>query len=743
MSKPAKSAGAEIKVAVLLDESTLLLYGRTVLVPPPGGTAYFEGGTAARGIFSATSWVRRDAGGQGEVTWFLIVLRFENIAQVRASSLSLKSQDGAAEFPLPEAPRIQLEAGGLLQAMQPEMPEHAGMVLQFLRGALLESDFAKPSPRATRFLFDFLQAMAQPDGFVEMCGRLPGAELALQGWSFHLASGGAELILEVAACASHRALVGDYQRTDLAPSARGFIAVLHGAGGPDLRSLRRVYFRAGGGLYYLDQFDSRLVLDEAEAVLHVRNMLPQLRLDAAMAKSFRRVCNARYRGHETVTQLVVPARAAVDLAVLVPETGIFLAGWVLDPTNLVRAATLRTTGGFAARLDDKWHPVMRPDVSESFADEALFRGRLRPDHHAHGYIAYIPCSLDAAGAGEFYLELELENEEFAFIPVQLSDMASLATVRRVLSSFNVKDPAAESIVARHIGPIVTAAVKRITGPEIGVAASDFGPRRQRPGVSVIVPVTQARSDLDINFAKLATDREFESVELLVVAPLRLADHLGPLLRQYSDFYGLSGRLVLVADAIDRFEMLELGARLATAELMLFLSPSVLPKQGGWLGKLASGLRYSNKAGVISPTLIYEDYSIKFAGGGGGDSGLALRNLVRPQYAGYAKHWLRQRGISLASVASADCCLMRRKLFADIGGFSKDFVGPNLKDLDLSLKVRSVGMDCLWASDLEMFAVDEPEIELSADYWVQTGQLVDRWGFNRKWSRFFAKSGNVQ
>ena len=228
----------------------------------------------------------------------------------------------------------------------------------------------------------------------------------------------------------------------------------------------------------------------------------------------------------------------------------------------------------------------------------------------------------------------------------------------------------------------------------------------------------------------------------MVAPLPLSDQLGPLLRQYADFYGLAGRLLLVPGGVDRFEMLEVGARLAVADLLLLLSPSVLPTRAGWIGGLIDSLRYSRKAGIVSPTLIYEDYSVRFAGGGG-ETGLAVRSLARPQFAGYARHWLHQRGVTVASAATTDCCLLRRQLFGDVGGFSKDFVGPDLKDLDLSLKIRAAGLDCLWASNLELFAVDEPSFETPNRSWQETGQLVDRWGFNRKWSRFFADAGGVQ
>jgi hypothetical protein len=55
-------------------------------------------------------------------------------------------------------------------------------------------------------------------------------------------------------------------------------------------------------------------------------------------------------------------------------------------------------------------------------------------------------------------------------------------------------------------------------------------------------------------------------------------------------------------------------------------------------------------------------------------------------------------------------------------------------VDFCLKLRASGHVCLWLPTVQLTALDETPREQAQEYWLQTGGLVDRWGFERKWPR---------
>ncbi|MFX5918554.1 hypothetical protein ABTE65_19090, partial [Acinetobacter baumannii] len=78
-----------------------------------------------------------------------------------------------------------------------------------------------------------------------------------------------------------------------------------------------------------------------------------------------------------MSQIQAPVRMGLDMAVRVPGAGLFVCGWLLDPTQAVRAVTVKG-GGMTARLDADWSRLGRKDVSDAFAHDPLFAGRLVP-----------------------------------------------------------------------------------------------------------------------------------------------------------------------------------------------------------------------------------------------------------------------------------------------------------------------------------------------------------------------------
>jgi hypothetical protein len=709
---------ADIQIAVLVDEATLLLFGWIDRALPSSGTARFSEGADSNGIYDGHFWPRDESS-----HWFVAVLRFEDAAQIRPQGLSITGADRGTRS-IPPIQNIKTNPLTLLSTLKEDMPEAMPVVFDFLRTTSSETT---PSERTTRLMLAFLQAMAQPDGFAEIFGRMPGLGALMQGWSFNLTAGACDLLIETEGCRTFPSTIGSFDRSDLPSTARGVLGVMSGADTLDLSHIRRIYYKAAKGWCYLEIFENRTLLNDQSAIPHLRAMLPTLTGEPSVLRTLKRLSNARYEGFETVSRLEVPVRVGLDTAVRVPGAGTLVTGWVLDPDNHVSAITLKGIG-LSARIDLDWCRTNRRDVSDAFAKDAAFAGKILPGQDAHGFLAFVPEPAGQPEQCERYLELSLTDDAYAFMPVATSK-AGPPALRRLLSTIDLNDPASETIISRHIGPLVQVAGSGQSSLEIPATVYTMGKALTAPRVSVIVPIADGRDDIDVTLAKLAIDRDFQGTEIIIASGAGAHERLSPSLRRFAEFYNLSIKLVPCPQAHDIYQAMDAGVRHASSSMLLLLSPSVLPTSTGWLSDLERTYKTCGKTGMVSPTLLYEDFSIRFAS----IQQISAQSAVS-QYAGYSRDWLKGREIATVQAASTDCALIPRTVFLEAGGFSGDFVGTDYKCVDFCLKLRAAGHVCLWLPTVQLIALDETPRRQAQEYWLQTGGLVDRWGFERKWPR---------
>ncbi len=178
-----------------------------------------------------------------------------------------------------------------------------------------------------------------------------------------------------------------------------------------------------------------------------------------------------------------------------------------------------------------------------------------------------------------------------------------------------------------------------------------------PRVSVIIPIADGRDDIDVTLAKLAIDRDFQGTEIVIASGAGAHERLSPSLRRFAEFYNLSIKLVPCPQAHDIYQAMDAGVRHASSDMLLLLSPSVLPTSTGWLSDLEWAYKTCGKSGMVSPTLLYEDFSIRFAG----IQQISAQSAVS-QYAGYSRDWLKGREIATVQAASTDCALIPRSRF---------------------------------------------------------------------------------
>lgn len=159
---------------------------------------------------------------------------------------------------------------------------------------------------------------------------------------------------------------------------------------------------------------------------------------------------------------------------------------------------------------------------------------------------------------------------------------------------------------------------------------------------------------------------------------------------------------------------------ARGELLVFLSPAVAAISDDWLAQMVNhGVR--PEVGVVGGKLLSPEGRIEHAGlilGLQGPAGVAFKGEAMDAL-GYMNRLQVEQNYS---AVSGDCIMIRKDLFAELGGFDEGALGSCWSDLDLCLKVREAGLLTVWSPRVQLMIDGETRVSAPAD----DDLLYDRW-----------------
>jgi hypothetical protein len=390
--------------------------------------------------------------------------------------------------------------------------------------------------------------------------------------------------------------------------------------------------------------------------------------------------------------------------------------------NQVAAVSIHGSDRSVERVDRRWTRVTREDVSAGFAADPLFQGRI--DHGKHGFTVFVPHD---GGDTRAWFELEFGGGDLAFMPLSVTTMDGPDERRRLLESFDVHKSSAQEIVERHLGPLFVAAAEA---------------PRERPGHSVlrtgdnasaaalIVPIVESGLRTNVLTAGLATCGPGEAVSIVFVCSPSAAESARSLQREL-DFYGLDASVFMADAPLDACDAFSIGVAATKADKLLFLSPCTRPVTQDWAQKLLDALGDGSVPAVASPTLLYEDWSVRYAGIDG------VRFIDAPPFAdassaraGYPRGWSRAEAPKVTLAASLEACALTRSAFEKVQGFAGAFALTGNAGLDLFLRMRTAGVRMSWVGEVELYGLDDAVD--TGEYWRRTAEMVDGWCLRARW-----------
>lgn len=194
--------------------------------------------------------------------------------------------------------------------------------------------------------------------------------------------------------------------------------------------------------------------------------------------------------------------------------------------------------------------------------------------------------------------------------------------------------------------------------------------------SIIIPVWNKVELTQQCLVALGPATEDVSFELIVVD-----NHSTDSTPQLLSSLGGDVRIITNDENLGFAKACNQGAAIATGEYLVFLNNDTIPLTG-WLSALVDEVQTHPDVTVVGSKLLYQDGTTQHAG-------VAIdRNNLTPYhiYNGFAAdHPAVNKRRELNAVTAA-CLLIRRSVFAELGGFDEGFLN-GFEDVDLCLRVR--------------------------------------------------------
>lgn len=565
-------------------------------------------------------------------------------------------------------------------------------------GRLADQLMAQPSNRSRISAgLSLIRAQQPSDGYIELVGETHDGVIVIMGWSRAFVPGRFQAYLLAGAVIVADCFVASFARPDIPEGELGFIAVLETGGRVRADTLKGIIYNAGGG-WHLTPAHSRLQVSAAlDTPDHIRSVLLDARATPEAMLRLRSAANG-FTGKDTVSSLPFPVRMDVDRVFETDDGDMLISGWMLDPEHHVTAVKLRRPGT-EARLDDMWTRLDRIDVSQSFANQPAFRASHDSDDQAHGFVAHARLpggKLDAAS----FLELTLREGRRAFLPLMPKRMPARTAALQQLSLFDAANWALPAIVDHQIVPLLSNAACAAPRTE---AIVDVGVFDEKSGVPIIVGSTVGMPEVGPLLALFALDPQTRCAPLVIAVSKSAFQRDLARLRQLVRFYGLSVRIVCAAGALDRFDLLSVGAEEVSSETIITMSGSLVPAAKGWYGALTAA-GSDHVGSVISPMLAYDDHSVKWAGSWlseGGDQ------MLLDRYAGYPLMAIAALQLTRVDVASLECCIMPRAVLKDVMRDCGVYLGSKQKAREIGLRINKAGIASWLLPSIQMLGCDEP------------------------------------
>ncbi|MEJ2084353.1 MAG: glycosyltransferase family 2 protein [Acidobacteriota bacterium] len=225
--------------------------------------------------------------------------------------------------------------------------------------------------------------------------------------------------------------------------------------------------------------------------------------------------------------------------------------------------------------------------------------------------------------------------------------------------------------------------------------------RPRPWVSVIIPTRNRHELLRSCLDSLRSRTDYDGFETVVVD--NQSDDL-ECVAYLDSIRGMPGIRVISLDTPFNYSALNnLAVRESEGEILAFLNNDVEIADGDWLEEMVSHAMRP-RVGAVGAKLCYSDGTIQHGGvvlGGGAKTDAVAAHLCWGLDRDDSGYFGAAQVVQNLSAVTAACMVMRREIFAGVGGFDEVNLEVAFNDVDLCLRLGELGYWIVWTPFAEL------------------------------------------
>ena len=470
--------------------------------------------------------------------------------------------------------------------------------------------------------------------------------------------------------------------------------------------------------------DNTLVLADDALIDNVRpRLFRRSDADTGRDRLLKLAFRPRYTGQDTLTGLSKPVLMEIDEAISCPPGGLVLRGWIIAPTDSIRAIYVRS-GAVSAQISSANSiAISRPDVIVAVGE------KFGITDDQCGFVAYAPKAVSHDEAP--YLEIELHTGEIGFKTFNISAQRGLEAIRRLLADVHLNQLEIDDAFDYVLGPSITSLNKARLVEHPKISEIVLGRRPLEPVCSLVIPLYGRVDFLEYQIALFSRCTKMQGVELIyVLDDPRKRRELEASAKSVFERFQLPFRLLCLDTNLGFGPASNVGLAASRGDFICFLNSDIFPITDDWLPILIERLQSNPKIGVIGPRLLFEDGSIQHEG----CVYLPITEYASWNFVDHVNKGRRPEGGGLrqCSAITGACMVLARSLAMELGGFDQAYVIGDFEDSDLCRRINAHGLSCVIDADVNLYHLERKSQATPDKHWRFNLTLYNAWVHQRRW-----------
>ena len=438
----------------------------------------------------------------------------------------------------------------------------------------------------------------------------------------------------------------------------------------------------------------------------------------------------------------VQTRCSIDAFLVAPGAGLMIVGWIDDITHPISCIRLISAGWRAVIDGSRIVRTRRMDVEQAIASHAP---------HALGFFGFLQFERGGDVSGQIKVELWQKGgiaTALQCTAVTLSDVdLRNAALAHLAGAAFFGNAAIESMgyFSQGVGAELVRFNKAITRRLVAAPFIErFGPQRRSPRGTIIVCLYGKPEFYFVQNCLYAGLPGIEEYEFIYVSNSpEIAESLLREAHSASLTYGLANTVMILGGNAGFGGANNAATRIARSSRLLMVNPDVFPRDRDWAKKHTDLIdtAKSEQTRLFGVPLYYDDGSLMH----GGmyfetDVGLTMlsgtpsaQQICRVEHYGKgappeSPQFTRPRPVPGVTGAFLS---IESGWFAQLGGFTEDFIFGHYEDADLCLKSIGKGV-APWLQDIRMWHLEGKGSTRQLAH--EGGSMVNRWLFSQTWIR---------